>query len=179
MREPSFKWFLKKYVKALSRSGSTGVKTLVREAMSDNQRLREPLYLYAHLSGWVPALLSAISNDEALYREYSRIYEFYGDEAEKLISDLESGRGPMSREYFKVFSSYAAERSTRERENHMKSLIRERVLSLKQEKGLSNYRIFKTLGLNPGNVNSYLKNNDVNKIGLNTARKIYSFVSEY
>ncbi len=47
---------------------------------------------------------------------------------------------------------------------------------MRKEKGVSNYQIYKTLGLNPGNVNDWLKNGAGEKISLTTARKAFTYV---
>ena len=47
---------------------------------------------------------------------------------------------------------------------------------MRKEKGVSNYRIYKTLGLNPGNVNDWLKTGAGEKISLTTARKAFAYV---
>ena len=85
----------------------------------------------------------------------------------------------MDAEYFKVYASYAAERATAERENRLKILMRDRAVELKEEKHISGYKIYKTLGLNPGNANAYLKHGDASKVSLATARRILDFVSGY
>ena len=54
-----------------------------------------------------------------------------------------------------------------------------RIVELQEEKGITNYRIYKSLNLNPGNVNAFLKNGDVSKMGLNTVRKILEFVNDH
>ena len=54
-----------------------------------------------------------------------------------------------------------------------------RISEVKQAKCVTNYRIYKELNLNPGNVNAFLKNEDISKVSLDTARKILTFVNEY
>lgn len=63
-------------------------------------------------------------------------------------------------------------------DNKLKKLMQKRIVELKTEKGISNYRIYKALNLNPGNVNAFLKNADVSKVGLNTVRKMLAYVNE-
>ena len=55
-------------------------------------------------------------------------------------------------------------------------MIRQRILSMQKEKGVSNYRIYKTLGLNPGNINDWLKNGAGEKVSLTTAREALEHV---
>ena len=46
-------------------------------------------------------------------------------------------------------------------------------------KSITNYRIYTTLNLNPGNANAFLKNGDISKVSLDTTRRILQFVNEY
>ena len=54
-----------------------------------------------------------------------------------------------------------------------------KISEVKEAKSVSNYRIYKEMNLNPGNVNAFLKNEDTSKVSLDTARKILAFVNEY
>lgn len=54
-----------------------------------------------------------------------------------------------------------------------------RISKVKQAKCVTNYRIYKELNLNPGNVNAFLKNENTSKVSLDTARKILAFVNDY
>lgn len=54
-----------------------------------------------------------------------------------------------------------------------------KISEVKQAKCVSNYRIYKELNLNPGNVNAFLKNEDTSKVSVDTARKILAFVNDY
>ena len=47
---------------------------------------------------------------------------------------------------------------------------------LQKEKNISNYRIYKDLELNPGNINAYLKHGDPSKLSLATARKTLDYL---
>ena len=48
-----------------------------------------------------------------------------------------------------------------------------------QKKKLTNYRLYKDLKLNPGNVNAWLKHNDSSKMSLDCARQIYKYAKSY
>ena len=61
----------------------------------------------------------------------------------------------------------------------IKALMQKQIVERQTEKGITNYRIYKNLNLNPGNVNAFLRNGDVSKVGLDTARNILSFVNQY
>ena len=49
----------------------------------------------------------------------------------------------------------------------------------KQQKCITNYRIYKELNLNAGNVNSFLKYGNTDKLSVETVRKVLTFINEY
>ena len=61
-------------------------------------------------------------------------------------------------------------------DNETKRLMRKRIILLQKEKHITNYRIYTDLKLNPGNINSFLKHGDVEKISLESARRIWKYV---
>ena len=58
-------------------------------------------------------------------------------------------------------------------------MMYDRIVLLQQEKGITNYAVYKALKLNPGNANAFLKNGDVSKLSLDTVRCILEFVNQY
>lgn len=50
---------------------------------------------------------------------------------------------------------------------------------LQKKKNCSNYRLYKDLKLNPGNVNSWLKHGDGSKVSYQTAQQIITYVMQY
>ena len=48
-----------------------------------------------------------------------------------------------------------------------------------EEKGITKYKIYNLLNLNPGNVNDYLTNGNIKKVSLSTSKKIYQFCLSY
>ncbi len=57
--------------------------------------------------------------------------------------------------------------------------MRKKILSIQKEKNCSNYRVYTDLHLNPGNINSWLKNGDSTKVSYQTAEKIMNYVLQY
>lgn len=57
--------------------------------------------------------------------------------------------------------------------------MQKKIVDVQMKKGITNYRIYKALNLNPGNVNAFLKNADTSKVGLDTVRNILVFVNNY
>ena len=61
----------------------------------------------------------------------------------------------------------------------MKEAIRKKVLQMMQDGTCTNYRIYTDLKLNPGNVNSWLKNGDSNKASCRNAERILNYVMQH
>ena len=61
-------------------------------------------------------------------------------------------------------------------DNHIKSLILDKIIKLQKEKHITNYRIYKDLKINPGNFNSFIKNRNLNKLSLNKSREVYNYL---
>ncbi len=173
MRELTFVGFLSRYVRELSMSGTNSISKLAREAAMYNYRLREPLLLYALFSDNSALLRSSIDN-EALLEQFDAIFDQYNKA--QMIQALKENDPALPAEYRKVWRSYMAQKNRKETDAQTKELIRQRILSMQKEKGVSNYRIYKALGLNPGNVNDWLKNGAGEKVSLTTARKAFEYV---
>ena len=70
------------------------------------------------------------------------------------------------------------QKNKKQNEDKVKALMQKKIVEVQREKGITNYRIYKALNLNPGNVNAFLKNGDTGKIGLNTARRMLKYVNQ-
>ncbi len=173
MRELTIVGFLSRYVRELSMSGTNSISKLAREAAKYNYRLREPLLLYALFTDNSALLQNRIDND-TLREQYNAIFDHYSKT--KMLQALKENDPALSAEYRKVWRSYLAQKNRKETDAQTKELLRQRILSMQKEKGVSNYRIYKTLGLNPGNINDWLKNGAGEKVSLSTARKAFEFV---
>lgn len=66
--------------------------------------------------------------------------------------------------YHKVWRSYIAQKNRKDTGARTKELMRQRILAMQADKGVSNYRIYKELDLNPGNINDWLKNGAGEKV---------------
>lgn len=172
MRELTFLGFLTEYVRSLSKAGTTSVFTLVKEAASDNPRLREPLLLYALASGKKDILLRA-AKKFALEEFYAPALAAIGDNSIETVLE-ENG---LPQEYLKVWRSFLAKKNSHLTDNATKEMIRNKILNLQKERSISNYRIYTDLKLNPGNFNSWLKHGDSTKISLDSARSCLNYLS--
>jgi len=82
----------------------------------------------------------------------------------------------LGAEYRKVYKSYLSVRDKKKNENQTKALMRGKILRLQNEAGVSDYRIYKDLNLNQGNLHAYLKHGDCSKVSLDTARKTVDYL---
>lgn len=175
MRELTFKGFLARYVKQLSKSNTNSLYKLAEEASSDNPRLKEPLLLFALYSGKQTVLLQA-TKDQNLFAEYQKMVSHYStDQMTRLFEDLAP---VLPNEYHKVWRSFQSQKNRGQSDDHTKELVRLKVKQLQEQCGASNYRIYTDLNLNPGNVNAWLKHGVTDKVSLYTARKILHYVNK-
>ena len=167
MRELTFKGYLQQQLCELSSCNSKSLYKFARLA-ERNARLKSVLCLY--LVNFVP---------DNLKKQLCKRFSYVAIECERLSGvPLEQLCGSLS-EYATIYENYLNRKNTKANEDRIKALMQKRIVELQKEKGITNYRIYKSLDLNPGNVNAFLKNGDVSKIGLNTARKILVFVNEH
>ena len=174
MRELTFKGFLTQYVRQLSQADTNSLYKLAAEAAHDNPRLREPLFLYALYSGKLSVLLQA-TKSPALFAMYSEVAQY---NAERMTSLLENGSSALPNEYHKVWRSYLSQKNRGQADDHTKELMRQKVKRLQEKHGVSNYRIYTDLQLNPGNLNAWLKHGHSDKVSLETARRTLRYVEQ-
>ena len=173
MRALTFKGFLTQYVKELSKANTLSLKTLAREAETDNYRLVAPLVLYALATEKSASLLRSLG-DSAAADELRRVIQAFNEAgAERLLS---SGKAPG--EYMKVWDAFMVAKNAPERDKALKEAIRKKVLQMMQNGNCTNYRIYTDLKLNPGNVNSWLKNGDSSKVSYRNAERIMHYVMQ-
>ena len=173
MRELTFVGFLRRYVRDLSISGTNSVSKLSAEAAGENPRLREPLLLYALFSGKETTLLRS-AEGTALEKLYSSVLDRYNKE--QMLHAFLASDPELPSAYHKVWRSYMAQKNRKDTDAQTKELMRQRILAMQADKGVSNYRIYKELDLNPGNINDWLKNGAGEKVSLATARKALAYV---
>lgn len=173
MRELTFRGFLTQYVKRLSMQDTNSLYKLAAEAGGSNPRLREPLLLYAMYSEKQGLLLQA-TKEPTLHESYSLIVSCYDADAMTVLFETASPELPA--EHHKVWKSYLALKNRGQADNHTKELMRQKVKRLQEKYGVTNYRIYTDLQLNPGNLNAWLKHGDSDKVSLETARRTLRYV---
>jgi hypothetical protein len=154
LRALTYKGFLQNYVRQLSAQNTMNIYKLVRET-ENNSRLFIPLYLYA--KEW-----NKLEEYNAAVRKFSNFSH--------RVTDAEAE---------KVKKTYEFYSKKTENDEHTKSLMRNKILKLKKEKNISNYRIYTDLKLNGGNLNAFLKNGDFSKCGLKVLRTVLDYLGDY
>ena len=87
-------------------------------------------------------------------------------------------QGDLS-EYKTVHDNFVYMRDRKHKEDSIKALMHTKIVERQSQKGITNYRVYKSLNLNPGNLNAYLKNCDTSKVSLDTVRNVLAFVNAY
>ncbi len=172
MRKLTFKGFLVQYIKALSQLDTVALDTLVPLA-EQNLRLRYPIMLYAVYADKQSVLLEEAKNS-VLYSEYSKfMIEYTADELDAHFKNYDTH---LPTELHKIWNSYKLRCKQVEIDNQSKELMRRKIRDLQIERGISNYRIYNDLQLNPGNINAWLKHGNGAKVSIDTARRALKYV---
>lgn len=174
MRKLTFKGFLSQCVKNLSYSNTLDIKRLAKEATTNNLRLRAPLVLYVLASSKKDQLLDALSDCIDASEMIRMLNSFENSDPESQL-----GKGNAPEEYMKVWNSYLVARDAPKRDDDLKSAMRNKILHVQAQKNCSNYRVYTDLKLNPGNINSWLKNGDSAKVSYKTAERVMEYVLRY
>lgn len=165
MRQLSFNAFLEQYILYVSRYNTLNVHKLVKESKS-NYRLLDSLVLYC-----------ALNNKKDLLNKYT--HDFYKDDIKDLDYHNFLDDKYSNYEFRKIWRSYQNKVDRNHIDLDTKSKIRNKTLCTMKDKGVTNYRVYTDLNLNPGNVNAYLSKGDCTKVSLATAMKINEFVRDY
>jgi hypothetical protein len=173
MRRLTFAGFLGPYVEHLAGEETLEPSRLVA-LLPDRPRLSEPLVLWAATTGRGDRLARLLEDRPTLAAEV-RLASQLADE-DRLESALASGAPALRPEYAKAWRSYVARRDAPSRDARLKLASRERALALKAEKGVSQYRMAKDLGLNPGNLNAFLVQGDPRKLALDKAYALVKYL---
>lgn len=166
MRKLTFITFLERYIYDLTKDISLNIHKLLT-LHNDNHRIREVTILYA-----------VFSNKKEILMKY------LNDEKEKQLINKLSKKNYLDDafdeyNFKKIWNSYLNTVNRCKYNNDIKSKIRNKIVSLMKTKNITNYRVYKDLRLNQGNINDFLKNNSGEKVSLDTVKKIYNYVINY
>ncbi len=166
MRELSFKGYLEQQLCGLSDCQSKSLYKFAGLA-EHNARLADVLCLY----------LTYYVNGKLKSRLVGK-FKYLSKGCEELAGTSPEQLSQAKSEYKTIYENYLNQKNSVRNDNKIKLLMQKRIVEVQTEKGISNYRIYKSLNMNPGNINAFLKYGDVSKVGLNTARKILAFVNQ-
>ena len=146
MRQLTLLGFLSEYVKSLSECNSLNIHKLINEVYSGNYRLREPLFLYCFYSDKSAILLKYLNNTDK--EEYIFIVTLFKNNQ---VDDLPS-------DFVRVLNSYRRKIGMKDNDDNIKRLMLDKIIMLKKQKKVTNYRIYKDLNINAGNLSCYSRN---------------------
>ena len=166
MRELTLKGYLQQQLCELSSCDSKSLYKFARLAES-NARLRDVLCLF--LNCFV---------DDKLKKQLCKRFPYLAKGCDRLHGVLPDQPDDSLSEYKTIYENYLNQKNKKQNEDKVKALMQKRIVEAQKEKGITNYRIYKALNLNPGNVNAFLKNGDTGKVGLDTARRMLKYVNQ-
>lgn len=166
MRELTFKGYLQQQLCELSGLNSKSLYKFAKLS-ENNARLRNVLCLY--LNYYV---------DEKLKNQLCRRFPYLSKGCGLLQGVSLKHFDHSLSEYKTIYENYLNKKNSKENEDKLKALMQKRIIEVQAKKGITNYRIYKALNLNPGNVNAFLKKGDTGKVSLNTARKMLVYVNQ-
>ncbi|MDL2219683.1 hypothetical protein LJC04_05060 [Ruminococcaceae bacterium OttesenSCG-928-O06] len=172
MRELTFNGFLKSYLQRLSGTETESVNKLL-EMARENPRLEAPLVLYAKAALPDPRAARLWQKAPKLGEEAERYFSAANTERE-LLDLLAAGKAPS--QYEKVYRSYVARKNRIKTEQELKELIRAKILRESVTKSVSDYRIYQSLNLNPGNYHAFVRHGDMTKLSLENAKRILAYL---
>lgn len=166
MRQLTLLGFLSEYVKSLSDCNSLNIHKLINEVYGGNYRLREPLFLYCFYSDKSDILLKYLNDTDK--KEYAVVVTYLNNnQFDNLPND-----------FVKVFNSYRRKAHMKDNDNNIKGLMLDKILRLKDQKKVTNYRIYKDLNINAGNFNDFVKNRKLNRLSLDKSREVYNYLQD-
>ena len=166
MRTQQFVNYLIDYLKDISGFNTANIHRLAN-ASKKNLRIRDCLILYCGLSDNRKRLLNSFTNNK------------YKDVLDRLNEDNFLSDEFSEYEFKKIYTSYIHKIKVFEYSDITKERAHDNIVKIMKEKGITNYRVYKDLNLNPGNINDYLTNKNVKKVSLDTVRSIFHYVYSY
>ena len=158
MRKLTEKGFLEKYLQSLSLNNTSSINKLMKE-LPDNPRIIVPLAYYAYIMD-LPE--KTIKKNQILSQEVDAIR-----------------LGKRLHEIKKLKHTYEYASGRKNREDNLKRLMHKKLLLIMSEKGITNYRLYKSLGLDPSNTNSFIKNCNCDRVNIDTVRLMIKYAEEF
>lgn len=180
MRQLTLKGFLRQYCKVLAGLDTLSYARLASRAENGWARVAEPLVLLAVVEGKLPLLkkrAGALVSNAVAQLEGALETTKHCDLASE--PSLLERKDELPESFRKVLVSYEAEVGKVANDRRLTGLLREMLLPVMEEKGLTGYRLCKELGLNSGNVYAFLANGDVKCVSKETALRMFEFADAY
>jgi len=108
---------------------------------------------------------------DCYHKEYESYFSNQFDDSEEFFSKLPDN-------YKKLYRSYLSVKEKNDTEKQIKTLYRERILQLKENRSITDYRICKIFGINNGNFHAFLYQGKTESISLDRIRSIYDYLSK-
>ncbi|HIU49661.1 MAG TPA: hypothetical protein IAD22_01430 [Candidatus Limousia pullorum] len=172
MRKLTFKSYLLSQCRVFSEFDSTSLYVF-SQLSENNARLKDTLSMYL-----------IMYTSEELRGRLLKKFSYLNSSCKKLEGVREENiesflKNDELSEFRTIYNNFLYLQNHKANEDKIKEMMYEKIKQVKHEKNITNYRVYKDLSLNPGNVNAFLKNADMGKVSLNTVRKILAFVQNY
>jgi hypothetical protein len=140
-------------------------------------RLYEPLALWAASEGRLKELESLLRNNRYADKDFAALNVY--PSAAALEQALEREDRSLRPEHHKVWNSYRIRRDAHLRDARLKLSARDRALSLEKGTKVSRYRICKDLGLNPGNLHTFLTKEEPFRLSLDKSYALVEYLEQH
>ena len=172
MKTKSYKSFLSDYVKSMCDCNSLSVSKLSKE-VSNNQRLLTLFSLYLLFDDEKADYVKR--NQKKFHQVYNNFVTFKKQYPVRTEKELNKFVGKLNNfdELKKSYTSYMNLYVNKDKK--LKEMYRNKIMNLQKTGHISNYRIYKDLSLNHGNVNDFLKNGHTEKLSLKQIERVYEY----
>jgi len=173
MKLKTFKRFLVDYVKDMNLERSLSLVKNEKQTHQDKRLLNVYSFYVLFNSDVENTLLKNKENLPVVYNTYHLYKEKYKD----FTFDNLSKKVDMLDEFDELRQLYNSYRNLVVNKNLLlKQMYHRKIMMIKKEKNISNYRIYTDLKLNHGNTNDYLKNEKYDKLSFNNVKSIFEYV---
>lgn len=139
----------------------------------NNARLKDNLCLYLMLYASNRKRKSMINSYPYLKNTCDKLVGINKENIVSFIKDKDKS------EFYTIYNNFLYELNYKEKEQKLKEIMYNAILSFKQEKHITNHYISKNLKINLRKINAFINNKDIEKISLEQVRKILKLVKEY
>ncbi len=178
MRRPTFVRWAKREALLAANAKAFGFKRLAGLLQDGFENVKAPLFLYAYETDDLTRLRRYIL-DASLLDELKRVENVMGERSVEKLALRGTPMRLLPPEYQACLDAFARAYRTPERLEAEKRVLWEQTTHEQKRKGIPNSTVYQRLGLNPGNVNAYLKDGAVEKLSLENARILLEFVMDY